>query len=81
MNKSVYEPEIKCLVFRTNVTENYQVCRLVYVLEKTDGVLSWNLDLENWENILRLEYSDLEMDSLLLRLSEFDIRIEELPIW
>lgn len=74
-------PPINILVFKTNVTNNSQASKLVNVLEKMDGILNWNLDLEDWENILKIEFSELKTETLYRQLSEFDIEIEELIIW
>lgn len=43
------------LVFRSNIDDIYKAAIACAELEKMDGVYRANVDLEDWENILRLE--------------------------
>ncbi|WP_152267523.1 heavy-metal-associated domain-containing protein [Agriterribacter humi] len=43
------------LVFRSNIDDNYKASKVCAELEKMDGVYRVNVDLDDWENILRLE--------------------------
>jgi hypothetical protein len=43
------------LVFRSNIDDNYKVSKVCAELKKMDGVYRVNVDLDDWENILRLE--------------------------
>lgn len=75
------DTQIYCRVFKTNIENEYQACRLVYILEKTQGIIDWNLDLDDRENILRVDFSTIKIGKLAKQLSLFNIEIEELPIW
>tara|TARA_R110000868_G_scaffold383578_7_gene650650 strand:+ start:817 stop:1062 length:246 start_codon:yes stop_codon:yes gene_type:complete len=81
MNEIKINHTTEYLVFKTNIEDNYQACRLAYVLEKTDGITDWNLDLDDWENILKIEFSYIQIDHLIQHLLQFNIEVEELPIW
>ncbi|MCG8373809.1 MAG: hypothetical protein MI700_09760 [Balneolales bacterium] len=71
----------KCRVFKTNVGNELAASRLVYVLEHSKGIENWNLDMEDHDRVLRINYSKLHLFSFVNALSVFDIEIEELPIW
>lgn len=43
------------LVFRSNIDDKYKAASVCARLEKIDGVYHVNIDLDDWENILRLE--------------------------
>lgn len=43
------------LVFRSNIDDIYKAATVCAELEKMDGIYRVNIDLEDWENILRLE--------------------------
>jgi hypothetical protein len=43
------------LVFRSNIDDIYKAAIVCAELEKIDGVYRVNIDLDDWENILRIE--------------------------
>ena len=43
------------LVFRSNIDDIYKAAIVCRELEKMDGIYRVNIDLDDWENILRLE--------------------------
>ena len=43
------------MVFRSNINNKYRATVVCTELKKMDGVHRVNVDLEDWENILRLE--------------------------
>jgi len=43
------------LVFRSNIDDKYKATKACVELEKIEGVHRVNVDLNDWENILRLE--------------------------
>lgn len=81
MNPTQSDTDLQCLVFSTNVENDLLAARLAYILEKTKGILSWNLDMEDHDKVLRISYKQLDLPSFNKALSVFDIEIEELPIW
>jgi hypothetical protein len=81
MNPISINTDVQCLVFKTNVHDELKASRLSYILERTDGVCNWNLDMEDPDRVLRLEFSELNEKRLFVDLFRFKIQIEELPIW
>lgn len=43
------------LVFRSNIDDNHKAAIVCAELKKMDGIYKVNVDLDDWENILRLE--------------------------
>ncbi len=81
MNISQKESQLECRVFKTNVENNLAASRLIYVLEHSDNIKDWNLDMEDCDRVLRINYDRLTLSSFMHALSVFGIKIEELPIW
>lgn len=81
MNPTQSDTDLQCLVFSTNVENDLMAARLVYILEKTNGVFSWNLDMEDHDRVLKINHYQLDLSSFKEMLLVFDIEIEELPIW
>ncbi|AGC76063.1 hypothetical protein LX97_00738 [Nonlabens dokdonensis] len=48
-------PEPTVLVFRTSIESEKDIKIVTHYLNNHKAIFSWNLDLEDWENILRLE--------------------------
>ena len=81
MNIFQQETHLECRVFKTNVEDRLTASRLIYILEHSDGIKDWNLDMEDCDHVLRIDFQKLSMRSFLTALSVFDIEIEEMPIW
>ncbi|MBO6523733.1 MAG: hypothetical protein JJ971_07915 [Balneolaceae bacterium] len=81
MNPTRLKTGFQCLVFSTNIDDDLKAARLIYILEKTPGVQDWNLDIEDCDHVLRIDYQSMDLDSLLSDLSFFEISLRELPIW
>lgn len=81
MYPSLIDTDLNCLVFSTNVDTDLKASRLEYVLEKTSGIASWNLDMEDRDHVLRIDFKALDLSLFEGALSSFGIVIEELPIW
>ena len=73
--------ELDCLVFSTNVNTDLKAARLAYVMERTYNIQSWNLDMEDCDHVLRIDFKSINVESFEERLASFGIVIEELPIW
>ena len=81
MNIFQQETHLECRVFKTNVEDRLTASRLIYILEHSDGIKDWNLDMEDCDHVLRIDFQKLSMPSFLKALSVFGIEIEEMPIW
>ena len=58
------------LVFSTNVKEKRQVSKVTTLLTQVPSIAQWNFDLEDCDNILRIESNGLSpryIESLLTR--------------
>lgn len=45
---------MEILVFKTNVSDKEEVMRLVPHMDSLDGIVRWNVDLQDKDNILRI---------------------------
>ncbi len=81
MNIFQQETHLECRVFKTNVENALTASRLIYVLEHSIGIKDWNLDMEDCDRVLRINYYKLHLPSFAQSLSAFGVEIEELPIW
>ncbi len=67
------------LVFKTSVTKDYEVALLTPHLNTlTHGNGNWNFDLEDCDNILRIESVSLEVWDVIPVLEKFQFFCEEL---
>ena len=67
------------LVFRTSVTKRNQVRRLRPLLNRTlNGSGEWNFDLEDCDNILRVEAHKLTAEAICSIVRMHGFRCEEL---
>lgn len=77
---NLVENELTCLVFRTNLQTPEDVESISEVLNGIDGIKDWNVDLEDWEKVLRIEGVDLESSEIREALFEKDVMIREMPM-
>ena len=66
------------LVFKTNLEDHKHVRKLFPVLKNIEGVMRWNVDLEDHEKILRIEAQCLSPRSVESALSNAGYYCEEL---
>ncbi len=81
MKSTETKQQLNYLVFRTNIDTDLAAARLIYVLEKTKEIESWNLDMNDCDRVLRIEFDELDHNLLIKNLSSFAIQIKEMPIW
>lgn len=68
------------LVFKTSVTSRAEAARITPLLEHLlQSGSRWNFDLEDWENILRVEGNTCSPNEIIHLLNEAGYRCEELP--
>lgn len=75
------DTNLYCMVFRTNVDTSMKAARLSYILEHTPGIVRWNLDMEDWEHVLRLEFNQIDLPKLSSKLNQFGITFSEMDLW
>ncbi len=66
------------LVFATSVTQKRQVSRVQNLLTKEPAIAQWNFDLDDCDNILRIEASDVSPRYIETLLQKAGIQCQEL---
>ena len=66
------------LVFSTSVKERRQVSRVTTLLTKIPAIMQWNLDLEDCDNILRIESDGVCPRKIETLLQKAGIQCQEL---
>ncbi|HMJ46081.1 MAG TPA: hypothetical protein VK498_02040 [Ferruginibacter sp.] len=51
---------MQILVFKTNLTDASHITNVEPLLNVHPGILNWNVDLKDCDNILRIEATDLK---------------------
>ncbi|MGB1205396.1 MAG: hypothetical protein ACPG5B_07115 [Chitinophagales bacterium] len=69
--------EIIVSVFKTDIQEQ-ELNRLMPVLNSFNKIIKWNTDLEDCDNILRIESYEIIVDEIINLLTKVGIQIEEL---
>ncbi len=64
-------------VFKTSVSEE-ELVKLSSVLDNIDAILNWNTDLEDCDNILRIESKTMITDKIINMLNGIGFYVEEL---
>lgn len=66
------------LIFRTSISGKRDVKRVKSVLEQCPQISKWNVDLEDWEKVLRIECKGITPTGILDMLHSVDIQAVEL---
>lgn len=66
------------LVFATSVTQKRQVSRVQNLLTKEPAITQWNFDLDDCDNILRVEASNVSPRYIESLLQKAGIQCQEL---
>lgn len=69
---------MQILIFRTSISTRTDLKRLRELLSRYPQVEKWNVDLEDWEKILRIECNGLTIGELIVALRTVDIYAAEL---
>lgn len=68
------------LIFKTSVTSGTEAARIKPLLDRLlQHPDRWNFDLEDWENILRVDGNSCSPDEIIQLLNEAGFSCEELP--
>ncbi|MDE3247687.1 MAG: hypothetical protein KGO82_03440 [Bacteroidota bacterium] len=67
------------LVFKTNLRTRTMVQQISPELNQVQGILRWNVDLQDIDNVLRVEGEGITVNGIVNRLVEAGYRCEELP--
>lgn len=66
------------LIFKTNLDNPELVNRVKPVIQKMPGIQKWNVDIQDCDNVLRIEASELSPRSVELVLQTAGYYCEEL---
>lgn len=67
------------LVFRTSLQNKKDIQTIAKILDTHKEVIRWNMDLEDWENILRIEITKESFkNEIAARIRGLGYRCEEL---
>ena len=67
------------LVFRTSLQNKKDIQTIAKILDTYKEVIRWNMDLEDWENILRIEITKESFkNEIAARIRGLGYRCEEL---
>ncbi len=66
------------LVFKTSIQTTVEVQFLKSILDNQEGILSWSVDLDDWEKILRIESEGINPDQIVSTLEDENIRCKQL---
>ncbi len=73
---SEIRPDI--LVFKTGLRHPGEVSRVAVLLESLDGILKWNVDLDDCDRVLRIEAVGLSCYDIIRLVSQAGFLCEEL---
>lgn len=74
------ENEITCLVFSTSLQSEEDVEEISDLMNRLPGVLDWSVDLDDWENVLRIECKEISSEQIIGALTEKGVSVEEMPV-
>ena len=66
------------LVFKTNITSSVQVASLAEVLDTTDDIEDWNIDIQDCDHILRVVSRGIGTRDVIASLKGLGFHCEEL---
>lgn len=66
------------LIFRTSVTNKQDIKRIKKLFTRYSQINEWNVDLEDWEKILRIECKDMKVADIIDGLKSIKIYASEL---
>lgn len=68
---------MEVLVFSTSLEEK-DISYVKNILDSISGITTWNVDLEDWEKVLRIETFSLESSAVIEELGRGGIFIKEM---
>lgn len=70
---------MEVLVFKTNIPDKEKINEVAPFLDSAMGVIRWNFDLDDIDNILRIEAVGISPRTIELTLGNAGYICEELP--
>ena len=75
-HQNYYTMEV--LVFKTDLTDRQQVALAGYFLQNIEGIHRWNVDMEDVDNVLRVEAENVQPHYVSATLNKAGYYCEEL---
>jgi len=66
------------LIFRTSISKEQDMERVGFLLAQYPQISKWNVDLEDWEKVLRIECEDMTAGDITIALQTIGIDATEL---
>ena len=66
------------LIFRTSIVDKQDIKRIEKLFAKYIQINQWNVDLEDWEKVLRIECEELTAYDIIEKLKTIQIDASEL---
>jgi len=66
------------LVFKTNISSDKEIEKLTKILALEKGIRKWNIDLNDIDNVLRIESNGIHADFIIALLCKASFECEEL---
>ncbi|WP_205512710.1 hypothetical protein [Longitalea arenae] len=76
---SYSEQNVQVLVFRTNLVSAKDIWRISPLMSVTPGILKWNVDQHDIDNVLRIETAWLLPEDIIRIVTAVGYLCEELP--
>lgn len=67
------------LVFKTNISDASDLKSVFAALQEEPRIRKWNIDIEDIDNVLRIESDLLEPSEIIHLINQFGFYCEELP--
>jgi tRNA G26 N,N-dimethylase Trm1 len=69
---------MEVLILKTNIRYKKQVKEVAPLLNGSDGISRWNIDLEDIDKVLRIESNDMKITEVVQLIQEAGFHCEEL---
>lgn len=69
---------LEVLVFKTNISSDKEIEKLTKILALEKGILKWNIDINDIDNVLRIESNNITVDFIIALLCNAGFECEEL---
>ena len=69
---------MEILVFKTDIRSRKKVNELAPYLEDVEGIIKWNVDLQDVDNVLRVEAASISAATIEQKLQQAGYYCEEL---
>ncbi|WP_207513363.1 hypothetical protein [Longitalea luteola] len=76
---SYSEQNVQVFVFKTNLISAKDIWRISPVMGETPGILKWNVDQHDIDNVLRIETAWLMPEDIIRLVTAVGYLCEELP--